>query len=922
MTNESLIEHLMPVGVINTESRREKSGGRHFHISTLHPWWARRPLAAMRAATLASLVPRDRFPQDVTELEGFFQLLARWRGDEVGLSPSALEQARQMIKDNHAVRPRVIDSFGGGCAGPLEATRLGCDASAVELNPVAYLVGMASVVWPQLFGAGLADDVLTWANWVREETFGEVSDLYPSLDPGASPSGNGAQLLLGGEAGGTGRLSPLAYLWTRTVLCPNPQREPHEVPLIRSKHVVRKAGRRIGIRVVPDPNSMTFHFDFVEEHAEPETERRSRTSSSGCPLCGTAISSKYLKHAGDEKKIRYQLVGVVLGTANRQGKRYVPADQLRDAIPNGAEIERRLESLARAGLTVPDDEIQPMGNAGLKSGNTYLYGIHTFGDLFTGRQLVTLLTLCKNVRAAHGRMLQAGMSADRAAVVAAYLGLIVDRVVDRSTTLARWNVGGEKAESPWQRDRLAMIWDFVEVNPFAGISGDYSAAAESVAKVIRHCARAGGPADLRRASATELPFADASFDAAIIDPPYYDNISYANSSDFYYVWLKRSIGDLFPEHLGGPVAPKRSEIIAASYRHGRGKEADELARKEYEQLMTGAFEELRRVLKPGGLLVTVYAHQTTAGWSTLIRSLRSAGFAVAEAWPVETEMAERRGGQENASLASSIFLAARRRETESLGEWTKVQADLEKVVKERVRTLPEAGITGSDLVIATVGAGLGPYTAYHAVELPNGELLEPEDFLREVQTLVLKSILSELMGVDRSGVEAVDPVTQLYIVGRFEYGDAFVPYDELNMLVHGVMAGGRTQAVELLGPRGLVGGGSALIEKEKDSVRFRDFEDRGSNERLGVAAEGVPAPLIDVLHRLLWLAQHQPRQVKDFLMIVNPDAGQLQLLAQGLSGASITEKGLGTSDRERGAIANVLGSWKRLVEDNLFRGQS
>jgi putative DNA methylase len=920
MTDEKrLIEHVLPVASVNAESQREKNAGRDYHISTLHPWWARRPLAAVRAAILATLVPASRFPQEPEALDLFFRALSAWRGDEVGMNPAMLAEAQTLIKAEWGDQPpRVIDSFAGGCAIPLEALRLGCEAAGVELNPVAYLVGLASVVWPQQLGIELADDVKRWALWVRDRALTEVEDLYQPIDPSVFAGDTSEQLNLGIREH-SGPLKPLGYLWTRTVPCPNPQRAPHHVPLIRSTHVSRRPGRRVALAVVPNQESGVFTFRFAEQTETGETVRRARSSSSSCRLCGASISSAYLAQAGRDKQIGYQLVGVIVGVPGHQGKHYVPADMVPQAVPDPGDLEARLEKLAAESLTVPEDLVQPMGNAGLKSGQTYLYGIRTFADLFTPRQATTLLTLCKYVRRSFEEMLTQGVSEERARVIAAYVGLVVDRVVDRSTTLARWNVGGEKAESPWQKDRLAMLWDFVEVNPFGGISGDYSAAVEAACKIIRHCARSGKPADLRRASATELPFEDASFDVAVIDPPYYDNVSYANSSDFYYVWLKRSIGELFPEHFGGPVAPKKSEIIAAAYRHGGGREGEQAAKGEYEEMMTKALMELQRVLKPGSPLVAVYAHQTTAGWSSLIRSLRSAGFSVVEAWPVETEMAERRGGQDNASLASSIFLVARSRESEERGDWSMIYPELEEIVRERVHTLPQMGITGADLVIASVGAGLRPYTTYKEVELPNGEMLDPEDYLDEVQTLVIKTILSDLMGIDRTSVEAVDPVTQLYVVSRFEYGDTFVPFDEVNTLVHGILAGERGAGVELLGPRGLTSGTAALIDKEGDSVRFRDYQERGAVERLGLDSEnGAAASLIDILHRLLWLAEHQPIQVKDYLMVARPDSNHLRLLAQGLSGSSISGKGVGTSEREREALVRLLASWKRIVADNLF----
>jgi putative DNA methylase len=915
-----LIEDYLPIAVISEQSAREKSGGRVYHPSTLHSWWARRPLASARAAVLATLVPGDAFPTDRSQIAHFFDLLTKWKGDEVGLDPLALEEARQLIRKAWPDQPpNVIDTFVGGGAIPLEAIRLGCDAAGVELNPVAFMVATGTLVWPQLYGSGLADDVERWGRWVRDRAYADVTDLYPGVAPpdatGRAPKDQEQMSIDEGRANGW---TSAAYLWTRTVPCPNPARSSHRAPLVRAKYVVRKARKRIALKIVAGPND-TPRYELQEERGAAPSERRGRSSASACRMCGAVLSPEYLADQGAKGAIGFDLIAMILVLPGRQGKTYVSGSEVGTAaIPDETELDRRLGLLADAGLAPPSDRVEPMGNAGLASGNTYLYGISTFGDVFTKRQLVTLLTLCKYVRDAHEQMVSEGMDPDRADVVAAYLGLAVNRVVDRCTALCRWNLTRETVESPFVRDRLAMVWDFVEVNPFAGISADFSSAIDYGAKAIRHAARAGRPVDLHRGSATDLTwFDDATFDAAIIDPPYYDNISYANSSDFYYVWLKRSIGHLFPEHFGGPTAPKRQEIIAAAYRHGKDKKA---ADAEYETMMTQAFQELRRVLKPDAPMVAVYAHQTTAGWSTLIRSLRASGFTVVEAWPVDTEREARRGAEDNASLASSIFLVARRRESDLLGQWDDVQAELQEAVDERVRTLPELGVTGGDLVIATIGAGMRAYTRYRRVELPNGEPMEAEHFLDEVQTSVVQTILSDLTGVPRSGVEVVDPITQLYVIGRFEYGDASVPFDELNTLAHGVLGGVRARGVELVGPRGLTTGAAALISQSGSSLRLRDYVERGESERLGNADDGVP-PLIDVLHRILWLAQRAPSGLPDYLWETRPDLAQLQLITRALTTTSLSGKGQGTTLREQEAIQSLVASWRPLIEDVLTRSR-
>lgn len=908
-----LIEEYFPLEEVSAEAVREKSAGRAYHISTLHWWWARRPLAAVRAALLATLVPASSFPRDPKETASLFRALAAWRGDTVGLNPVTLERARRLVVEAWPEGPpNVIDSFAGGGSVPLEATRLGTAAAAVELNPVAYMVGMGTLVWPQTYGEQLAEDVRRWGEWVRDQAWLRLSDLYPSPD-GVDSAQREGQMELGSEPNAAE--PPLAYLWTRTVPCPNPScPSTTPVPLLRTSHVVRKENRRIAVDVVPDSASGTFQFRLRDDRGAEESAKRGKSSASACRMCGATISAKYLKQQGNTMTIGVQLVATVAAGIGRQGKRYLGVDESRNIVPSDDVLNVHLEHLSDAGLVPPDELIEPMGNAGLSSGKSYLYGIPTFTQVFTKRQLVTLLTLCSTVREARQRMDQEGVEPNYANAVAAYLGFLVNRVLDRSTSLARWNLKRETAESPFIRDRLAMMWDFVEVNPFSGISGDVTKALNAICQVIEHCASVGQPTDLRRGDARELPFEEASFDAAVIDPPYYDSVSYSNSSDFYYVWLKRSIGHLFPEHLGGSVAPKRNEMIAAAYRHAGDKGA---ADDEYEDMMTQALGELRRVLKPGAPMVVVYAHKTTSGWATLVGSLRSAGFEITEAWPIETEMQARRGGQDNASLKTSIFLVGRRRGVDSVGQWSSVSEELENTVADRVRSLADLGISGADLVIAAIGAGLGPYTRHYRVELDNGQPLEPSDFLDEVQTAVVKTILSDMMGISRSGVEAVDPVTQLYVMGRFQYGAAWVPFDELNTLVHGILAGSRSAGVELTGPRGLMSGASALVEQDGGNVRFRDFEERGSIDQLGLDGAGAPV-LVDVLQRILWLAGHDPVRLSGYLLSVRPDPQKLRLVAQALSGSGLSRRGIGTSQREQDAIQRLLGSWKRLIDDNLF----
>jgi putative DNA methylase len=383
---------------------------------------------------------------------------------------------------------------------------------------------------------------------------------------------------------------------------------------------------------------------------------------------------------------------------------------------------------------------------------------------------------------------------------------------------------------------------------------------------------------------------------------------------------------LYPEHFSGQLTPKKNEAIMEPSRHGGDKKK---AAKAYEDMMHQAFCEANRVLKDGGMMVVVYAHKTTAGWSTLIDSLRRAKFTITEAWPLDTE---RPGGLRGlrASLASSIFLVARKRTNTDIGDYAMdVQPQLKSIIQDRVKSLMSEGVAGADLIIACVGAGLRAYTQYDKVELPNGDELDANSFLDEVQKEVLETVLTEVLLCDKKGVSFVDKPTQYYILARYEYGEAVVEFDEANSLARGV-------GVELDSLGGLTEGKLSLVKKTKNQVQLQDYSERGEVETLGIQKTekqqkfnelpqsiGLPPTLIDILHRLLWLAEHQPQNVNNFLAQSMPDATQLKLVAQALGGRALTPEAgttetLSNRTKEQQAIDTLLASWKRLVEDNLF----
>jgi putative DNA methylase len=912
-----LIEDAFPVRAISYQSTREKLlRKRDYHLSMLHLWWARRPLAAARAAVFATLVPADAWALDPAGLAEYFTLLTAWGGDYGVPEGPVADARRRILAANDGQPPKVLDCFAGGGAIPLEVARLGGRATAVELNPVAYLILRCVLDFPQRYGASLAADVERWGAWVRAEAWAAVGDLYPGI-PAASDSATHVQLGFdGAPAPVKNLLTPVAYLWTRTVPCPNPSTPEHRLHLVRQTWLVKKpggkktAGRYVALRPVVHRATYSVSYEVVTATSPEELgfdpEDGSERGDASCRVCGATVTAKDVKRLGRSGAIDYALMAVVAVAPRGRGKHYFGSDDAEAFERNTTDRDRLLDVLQGTSLSVPTLRLPTDDSLNFK---VPLYGYETVGSLFTYRQLATLLTLCHKVRRGHEAMLAEGMDPERARAVATYLGMAIDRVADRGSTLCHWDNSAEKTANTFARQALPMVWDFSESNPFGPSSGSFGVAVEQVAKVVRHCAGAGAPATVIRGSATD-PTPGAPFDAVITDPPYYDNISYADLSDFFYAWLQRSIGHLWPEHLAGPTTPKKKEIVAVPYRHHGDRAA---AMQAYDDMMAEVFTRRREELKPGAPLVVVYAHKTYEGWSTLINALRRAGFVVSEAWPLDTEMPTRSVGQGTASLASSIFLVARRREDDRVGDWVAdVLPDLREIVAQRVRELPAMGVVGDDLVIAAIGAGLRAYTQYASVQLPNGDDLAPVAYLRETQREVVEVILADVFGLERSGIRAVDEATQMYIMGRFEFGPAWVDFDRANTLA-------RALGVELAGPRSALKGARALLEQDKGKIRLRDYNARGPEESLGRRGDaGALAPVIDVLHRLLWLSEHHPLEVRDFLLNSGVDQEALRMVAQALAGDALSRKGAGTSGREQQAVATLLGSWKRLVDENLL----
>ena len=630
-----------------------------------------------------------------------------------------------------------------------------------------------------------------------------------------------------------------------------------------------------------------------------------------------------LQHAGAFRYVKEMAVGGRMGEslaavvgalppkrrgAKRRQKIYLPPDA--GSLPPKEAIEKRMATLeAELGRIRPDEMLQ-----GKLRDQLPAYGMESYHDLFTSRQLLVLFTLIKNIRRAHAEMLDEGMEHDRARALATYFALAFGRLVNSFTRFCRWQVRDQiTAQAVGDRQALKMVYDFSEINPFASTAGCLPFAFENETFCIRELAKVKSPTFVARGNAEKLFYDDETFDAVITDPPYYSSIYYADLSAFFYVWLKRIVGHLYPEHFTLPAPPKRREAVAQPSEHGGDVDK---AKAHYELLMRNSLAEARRVLKPGAPLVCVYAHRTTEGWATLIRALVNAGLTVTEAWPIQTEARGRTNANDAAALSDSIFFVARKREDAGTGQYeSEVEPLLHDIARERVKTLWNAGkgIGGADLLMAAVGAGLRAYTRFARVDYANGEPVSAESYLRDVEGVVLDVMLDEIFGLRGAAVAAVDSITRFYILWRFTYGETSIEAGDAYVFCY-------PQGIEIDGSNGLTGSAPKLVEKSASKFRVRPYAERGHDEGLGIGTDGSSAPLVDVLHRLLYLLEQRPADVPEYLEAARPNQEQLRLVTQALSAPVLgrTEAVNASPTAEVGALSRLNANWRGIVEGALY----
>lgn len=867
---------------------------RHGHISTLHIWWARRPLASSRATTYAALVPE---PKDVDELNArrnFIIELSKWENSS---NRELLDRARKnILKANNGQPPKVLDPFGGGGSIPLEALRLGCETYTGDLNPVAVLIQKATLEYPQKYGRPvtresdnimlgkkkinpLLEDVKKWADWVLAEAKKEIGKFYPN-DPDGS--------------------IPVGYIWARTIPCQNPSCRA-EIPLMRQYWLANKSKRKIAVFPYTKDGKVEFKivgtgYENMPDGFDPDKGTVSRAVAV-CPVCGSAVEAKTTRRLFQEGKAGERMVAVILTKPGETGKRYrIATEEDMEVFNKAAKYmeEKRKKLYELWGIDpVPDELISKTPSNTMGGTNRVLnYGIAKWGDIFNARQKLSLITFTEKVREAYRKMIAEGVEREYAKAIATYLALSTDMTCAFSNSIARWDNTSEAIKHLYSRQALPMMWDFPETNIFGGSTGSWDSGWQYYLKVISETSNLmnGKSASSFQFSATGTPYDDNQFDAVITDPPYYDNVPYSYLSDFFYVWLKRSIGDLYPDLFSTSLTPKKGEIVA--YSTGAG--GAEAGKRQFEEMLSQAFREIHRVLKANGLAVIVYAHKTTEGWETLINSLLDSGLVMTAAWPVNTEMNARLNSQETASLASSIYIVARKVKRSGIAFYNEVREELKKHLDRKLDRLWAEGIGGGDFFIAAIGSAIEIFGKYEKVMDLQGNIIRADRLLEDVRNIATDYAIRQIL--HNGFASEISDRTRLYVLWRWNYGDAKVPFDEARKLAQSC---GMDLSLEW--------NGKGFIRKEKEFVRLLGPQDRKLKE-LEDTHE-----LIDVLHKTLLLWESSKR---DELLQLLSDSGFGKNDAFYRVAQAISET-LPNENKEKKLLDGFLAGRERIREDSI-----
>jgi len=954
-----LIEVALPIKEISAESVRDKSL-RHGHISTLHLWWARRPLAASRAIVFASLVPDpddpecpQQFRDKVKELLGknpnykpykqkdtprnrLLTFIAKWSKKKIefdegnstdepetkellddnslvkwesSIDPQILKIARELIQTAYGYIPTVLDPFAGGGAIPLEAVRLGCNVIANDYNPVAYLIERCTFEFPYKYGRqgevevtieeakrmGIYDKIFPGTEMhVVEEPQLDYGGMNPGENWFELNYGN-AQLISVKEGiiklnvtnklafdverhaknilervrEKIGHLYPpgkdgnpvVGYLWARTAPCSNPSCR-KEIPLLRSLLVCDKKGKRVALTMKIEKDELDFGIAKNREIRRIEGTMLTR-GNVRCPFCSEITPVADLRTAGLLGKMGERMVCVITDTKDGKDYRAVEDVDL-DAYSIASKLSKKVErpsELILAEITGKNEEDSSISNStGIR---VHLYGYKSWGTLFNDRQIFSIQSFFRIVK---NDFIDIQKNPDEYILTLAfYIGLWLSKITVYMTNMAAYAVNRETIKTPFTLQAIPMVWDYPETNPLSGLTGSVESQIDWILSVIERESIISIDNNVDAIECKNLDAAslkiDKSVDVVITDPPYFDAISYADLSDFFYVWLKRTLGDFCPDVFATPLTPKSNEATALKHRHNGSNEE---AIKHFELKLTQSLIESKRICDESGIVVVMFAHQSSHAWTALINAIFKAGLTVTATYPIDTELANRSLALGTSSLSTSVTVICRSRIFEKATTYSKIRSEIESVVKESVNRFWNYGFRGADLVVACYGPAVGVVGKYEYVE-KQGEPIPIADLLNDVREIALRAIAGAFTG---------DLHSRFYFVVANMYGAAEMDWDDITKIA---MIGSGEEDARVFSDQ------YNLIVRKENKARLATL-----NDRIDYLPEWdqlhFDASLIDQLHTaiLLWKQQKRPQLVQFLSNSQRMDDDKLWKLAQSL----------------------------------------
>ena len=777
---KKLIEVALPLEAINAESTREKMI-RHGHPSTIHHWWARRPLAAARAVIWASLVDDpsslpDQFPTEEeqnAERNRLFKMLTeliKWNNSN---NEEILSEAKkEIMKSMNGNPPAFLDPFAGGGMIPIEAQRLGLKTYASDLNPVAVMINKAMIEIPPKFAGqppvnpesrrlmndqwkgatGLAEDVRYYGEWMKKKAYEKIGHLYPKVKDK------------------NGEHTVIAWIWARTVKCPNPACS-CEMPLVSSFLLSNKSNTYIQPIITGD--SIRY---VVKQGKDVPNGTMMRRNGAVCIFCNQPVGYAHIKAEGNAGRIKYQQLAII--SEGTKGRLYhAPNDEHTsfdvckpDNLPNGEMPRQALGFVAQ------------------------LYGPTHYTDLFTNRQLMALSTFSELVADAKTMVIHDGGSEDYANSIALYLAFAVDKLADRNSTVCTWATAREHGINTFSRQAIPMTWDFAESNPFSNSSGNFDGGIKSICKAL---------------NVMVLEHLNTVYQAAVqndcglrnimisTDPPYYDNIGYADLSDFFYIWLRHSLKNIFPDLFKTILVPKSEELIASQYRF---EGSVDKARSFFESGMLQAFRQINLYTREDIPVTVYYAFKqsdddgdnknASTGWETMLSAIVNAGFAITGTWPIRTERKTRMRAMDSNALASSIVLVCRKRPVDApICTRRDFINTLKRELKPALQKLQASNIAPVDLAQSAIGPGMGVYSRFSKVLEADGTPMSVRSALQIINQELDLYFTEQDGELDRDSRFCVDLYTQ-YAFNDMKFGEADVLARAKNTSVEKLRAAG------------------------------------------------------------------------------------------------------------------------------------